>query len=77
MHLVLMEQWSDADNPNKCYHGLLNGTFATWPEADEARELRKPMHDGGIISIKEVVQQQRKATPKKRRRVSNLRRPKH
>jgi len=79
MRFVLVEQWEDAANPNKCHSRLVNaGTFATWQEADEACKLRKPQHDGGIIRVNEVQLQQRKATPKKRRRrVSNLRRPKH
>lgn len=75
MSFELVEEWEDADNPYKYYSRRVNaGSFATRQEADEAAKLRKPLHDGGIIRVKEVVQQLGKATPKKRRRrVSNLR----
>jgi hypothetical protein len=50
---VLMEQWEDANNPDKSPHRHLR-TFATEQEAKEAGKLRKPQHDGGIIRVIEV-----------------------
>jgi hypothetical protein len=75
-YFVLMEQWVDAENPNKYPHRNL-GTFATEQEASEAGKLRKPQHGGGILKVIEVPLLQRKTTPKKRRRPTNLRRPQH
>jgi hypothetical protein len=74
MSYELVEEWEDAENPYKYYSRRVSaGHFATRQEADEAAKIRKPLHVGGIVRVKEVVQQG-KATPRKRRpRVSKLR----
>ena len=79
MSFVLIEEWSDKENPYKYYNvPVFAGAFDTKQEADEEAKKHKPQHGGIIRAVPDQQEtktvQRRKGTGRKKPRLRETRR---
>ena len=65
MGFIVVEEWGDKDNPYK-YHWVQVSAqvFETREEADEDAGERRPVHDDGLIRVRQELRD--RPTPKRK-----------